>query len=340
MPIHPSPNWRQLIYLALLALAVFFLLPHFIGFEKILQIVLNANPIFLTFALCAETSRYFTSAGSTISLARLFQRKVPLFSMTEAFFGGASLNRTFSTGGAPGMLVRLIFLAKHSVSAGSVAAIFLIEDLIGLLIGGGVVLIGLVTLLNTQPDALATDLAASFVIGSILLGLASLYIFRNRSGVEKIIHGLARAIDKLLKRFFNRSAYDAVRLQHALDDFYLGLAAARQAPRFVVASFLFNVLRYIGGALTLYFTFHALNQTIAPGVLILLYTTASLLSTTSAVPGEVAIMGTGFAILFLALGLAPAVAVVALILSRALAFWLPMPIGLLALVHLRRKNEI
>ena len=56
--------------------------------------------------------------------------------------------------------------------------------------------------------------------------------------------------------------------------------------------------------------------------------------------GEVAIMGTSFAVLSLALGISPETAVVALIISRTLSFWLPMPVGFLALFHLRRHHDL
>jgi uncharacterized protein (TIRG00374 family) len=125
-----------------------------------------------------------------------------------------------------------------------------------------------------------------------------------------------------------------------LDDFYLGISAARRRPYFVAVSLGMNVLRYVGGCVALYFSFLAIDQAIAPGVLILLYTTTSLLSSTSAVLGEVAIMGTGLAVLSYSLGLAPDVAVVALILSRTLSFWMPLPMGFLSLFLLRRQHHL
>jgi uncharacterized membrane protein YbhN (UPF0104 family) len=72
--------------------------------------------------------------------------------------------------------------------------------------------------------------------------------------------------------------------------------------------------------------------------LILIYTAVSVLSSVSAVPGEVAIMGTSVALLSLAFGVPRDVAVLALLLSRAIAFWLPIPVGFAAFWHLRRKQ--
>lgn len=331
---------RRLIYLVLLALGIFLFLPRVIGFNHMLKLLRDAQPAFLVIALLAETTRYFASAGSTLALAQLFDRAVPFIPMTEAFFAGAALNRVFSTGGAPGVVVRMFFLLRHHLTVGSVAAIFLIEDLIGLVIGGIVFLVGLATLATNQPGDFLNDLALGFLIGAVPLTLASIYVFRQRPGVERIIHGLARVTDAIVRKIFHRSPYTYARVEKSIDDFYFGLTAARAQPHRVAVSFGMNGLRYAGGGAALYCAFLALHQTIAPGVLILLYTTTSLLTATSAILGEVAIMGTGFAILSLSLGLTADVAILAMILSRALAFWMPLPLGLLALFDLRRRHHL
>lgn len=340
IPAHKFIDRRQLIYLAILALAVFLLLPRLIGFDHVIRLLSTAEPIYIVIALATETVRYFSSAGSTIALARLFDRRVPLIPMTGAFFAGAALNRTFSTGGAPGMFVRLVFLMRQGVHAGSVAAIFLIEDLIGLVIGAALFAVGITTLTGTPAARVIVELAISFLVGSALLVLLMLVVFRQRAGVERIIHRVARAGNRIAERFFRRTISLPDRVQHVLDDFYTGLHAARQAPRCVVAAWVFNVIRYIAGGATLYFAFFALGDTISPSVLILLYTAASVLSTTSALAGEIAIMGTGYIVLFGTLGLTPEAAILALILSRSISFWLPIPVGYLALFHLRRRHNI
>ena len=340
MPIRKFVRRRQLVYLALLALAVFLFIPRLTGFDNVAVLLSDADPSYLFIALVTEMLRYFVSAGSTLALARLFQRKVPFFQMTEAFFAGAALNRVFSTGGAPGMVVRLVFLLKHQVTTGSVAAIYMIEDIIGLGIGLIIFAVGIVTIASRETTNFVNDLAIAFAVGTIPLALAAVFVIRDRPAIERLVHGAARTTDRIIQRFFHRSIYTYERVEQSLNDFYLGMSAARHRPHLVVVSFLMNVLRYGCGAVALYFSFLGLGQAIAPGVLLLLFTTTSLLSSTSAVLGEVAIMGTGFVILSSALGLAPDVAVVGLIVARTLAFWLPMPVGLLALLHLRQRHDL
>ena len=332
---------RQLLYLGILGAAVFLLLPRVIGLGKVIHVLQTAAPVFLALALAAETARYLASAASTCVLARLFKRVVPFSPMAQTFFVGAAANRVLSTGGAPGMLVRLIFLTRQGVPAGGVATIFLIEDIAGLVVGGLVLLAGVVTFVSIQPSGVfVSDLAIALSVGSLLLTLIGLFLLRYRAAVEWGVHWLAREIEAIAARVFQHSILPPARVQRFLNDFYAGLSAARRAPSLVAAAFFLNLVRHVAGLAALYFTFLALDQAIAPGILILIYTSASLLSTTSAVPGEVAIMGGGFAVLFLALGLAPEVALLALLLSRAVTFWLPLPIGYLALLNLRRQRHL
>jgi uncharacterized protein (TIRG00374 family) len=339
VPRHRAIDRRQILWLLVLGIAVFLFVPKLIGFRHTLALLQVANPIYLVLALVAETLRYLISAASTIVLARVFAIDIPLGSMVEAFFGGAAANRTFSTGGAPGMLIRLDYLAHRGVTVGAVAVIFLIEDLIGLVVGGVILVIGIVTLTNAlPPDTLIGDFAIVSTLGTPALVVIGWYLYRRRAWVERGVHAAARVLQRPVEWLLGRPALDPPRVQRALNDFYTGMSAARRAPLNVVAALAFNVIRYVAGAAALFFAFYSLNWTISPGALILIYTTVSLLSSVSAVPGEVAIMGGSFALLSLAFGVPGDIALLALLLSRAIAFWLPIPVGYAALWHLRHTH--
>ncbi len=336
---HVTIDRRHLLYLIILAAGVFLLVPKLIGVRHLVQLLQVAHPAYIALALAAEMLRYFVSAGSTIALARVFRIDLPVMPTTEAFLAGAAANRTFSTGGAPGMLIRFAFLVKQNVHAGAVAVIFLIEDVIGLVIGGVILFAGIVTLTSALPrGAFGADAARVFAIGSLLLIVLGWYVYHHRAWVERSVHAVARALNRPLEWLLGRPILTPTDVQHALDDFYAGMHTARHAPLNVAAAFLFNVIRYVAGAAAMYFAFLALEWTISPGALILIFTAVSTLSTVSAVPGEVAIMGSSFALLSLAFGVPRDIALTALLLSRTIAFWLPLPIGYAALWHLRRKQ--
>ena len=237
------------------------------------------------------------------------------------------------------MLVRFDFLTRKGVHGGGVAVIFLIEDIIGGVIGVLVLLLGILTITNSLPsDTSMIEISVLAGLSSPLLLLIVWLITRRRARVEKGVHAAARAINRPLEWFAGHPVLTPANVQQGIDDFYTGMSLARHAPMNVAASFLLNVIRYLGGALALYFSFLALQWTISPGVLIVIYTAVSLMSAVSAVPGEVAIMGSSMALLSLAFGVPPDVALLALLLSRGIAFWLPIPVGIAAFWHLRRTH--
>lgn len=332
---------RHVVWLALLAVGFFVLVPRLIGFRQVLELIRLAQPGYLALAVAAELLRYLASAASTLVLARVFHVKVPFVPTVGAFLAGAAANRTFSTAGAPGMLVRFDYLDHRGLHPGAIAVVFLIEDIVGTVIGALVLLVGIVATVNALPNGtFVADASAIVGVASPLLFLVGWFIYRRRSWVERGVHGLARLLDRPLEWLFGRPVLRRSEVERALDEFYAGMALARRAPWNVLACILFNGIRYAGGAAALYFSFLSLGRTIAPAALILVFTSVSLLSSISAVPGEVAIMSSSFAILSLAFGVPGEIALMALLLSRAVAFWLPLPLGYGALWLLRRRGEL
>jgi uncharacterized protein (TIRG00374 family) len=239
------------------------------------------------------------------------------------------------------MLVRYLFLTKQRIASGQVAVIFLIEDVAGLAIGGLIFLVGTITLaLAPSTTTRIIALAFGFPTGSLLLCLAAVYLYGRRDLVSRVVHSFARVSDRVATLFFGRHIYQPAALDYGIDLFYLGMTVARRAPRRVMLAFAFNLIRYAAGIGAVYFCFAALGAQVSIGALILIYTSASVLSTVSAVPGELAILGSGWAILTLSFGVPKETAILALIISRTIAFWFPLPVGYLALWNLRRLGKV
>ncbi|HEX9074709.1 MAG TPA: flippase-like domain-containing protein, partial [Anaerolineae bacterium] len=268
------------------AVGLFVLFPQIIGYNRAINLLRHADPRYLGIALVAEALRYVTSAGSTYILSWLFECNLPFEPLTETFFAGGAANRTFSTGGAPGMLIRLLFLTGQGITAGTVAVIFLIEDIAGLLVGSLVLVLGIVVLVNAQPsNHLIANFALVFSVGLLAIGAAFICLSHHRTWVERGVHAAARACNAVVAWLTGRSFFTPDRVQKALGEFYIGMSIGVRAPLFVLATLALNLLRYAGGIAALYFCFLSLGWSVEPGILILLYTSASVISTISAVPG-------------------------------------------------------
>jgi uncharacterized protein (TIRG00374 family) len=332
---------RTLLQLGVVAVVVFLLIPHFVGFERVLRALRHANLTFIAFALVAEIVRYLASAESTRVLARMHKRDVPLSPLVQAFFGGAAANRTISTGGAPGMLVRLLCLKRYGVTTGGVMAIFLIENINGLLVSVPALVFGIYILMSSHAASrFVINVERALPLGAITVTVVCIYIYTRRDWVERVALLFGRAANRIARRVLHRAPFAPERVLKWINDFYAGVSDAQRSPIPLVISLAMNVVRYSAGMVSLYFTFLAVGFTPAPDIMVLMYTSMSFLTTLSAAPGEVAIMGSGMAILSLVSGVPQEIAVTALLLSRALAFWLPLPIGYAALWNMVRYGHL
>lgn len=239
------------------------------------------------------------------------------------------------------MLIRLLFLTRQGIAAGTVAVIFLIEDIAGIVVGSLVLVLGIVVLVNAQlSNQLIVKFALFFSAGLSAFGAAFIYLSHHRAWVERGVHAAARVCNIPVAWVMGRPCFTRDRVQRALEKFYVGMSIAARAPLFMLATLALNLLRYAGGIAALYFCFLSLGWSVEPGILILLYTSASVISTISAVPGEFAILGASWAVLTLSFGVPKEIAGMAMLLSRMVAFWLPIPIGALAFWNLRRQRYL
>lgn len=332
---------RLLAVFVLAGLAVILLLFNLAGSNQTFALIQAAQPPFVLAVLIAQALRYAGSAGSTYVLARVFGQRLPSLSLYETMLAGQALNRTFSVGGAAGMWARYSFLTRQGLHSGAVAALFVVEDILGAITVMLVFAVGFITVIATTVLPQFTwAILAGFAVVLFLLGLGALNLYRRRKLVERIVHKVARTFNAVLIRLIGKEVYDPAHIQTAVDDFYIGMAHARHDPPRVVGAFIFNLLRLGFDAASLYFAFWAIGFAIAPAFLLVIFTSSSALSTLSGVPGELGVMETSLAVLATSLGIPPPSAVSAILLFRALSYWLPIPIGYLAFGDLERRGLI
>jgi uncharacterized protein (TIRG00374 family) len=338
----PRAHDRRLLLVFLLAgIALILLLLNLAGSQKTFTLIIGAQPAFVLAVLIAQVLRYAGSTGSTQTLAKTFGRRLPLFPLYETMLAGQALNRTFSVGGAAGMWARYSFLTRQGMHSGAVAALFVVEDLLGAAAIALVFTAGFAAVIATTAlPQFSWLIVSGFVIALVLASLAGLNLYRRRALLERIVHAIARTFNTAMVRLIGKEIYDPAHIKLAIDEFYLGMTHARRDPLRVASAFLFNLLRLGFDAASLYFAFWAIGFSVAPAFLLVIFTSSSALSTLSGVPGELGVMETALAILSTSLGIPPPAAVSAIVLFRALSYWLPIPVGYLAFGDLERRGLI
>jgi uncharacterized membrane protein YbhN (UPF0104 family) len=274
--------------------------------------VIDADPRWFATAVIAE----LLSFGGYIALFWLVGRRVSsrldLRASTEITLGGAAATRLLPTAGVGGAALTLWAITKTGIGtkrSGRTLLTFLVllysMFLLGIGLSGAAVVLGLGGSAGHAIVGGVAALAASVAIGiALFLGLRDA---EPRAGAGRVAGGAA---------LLGSAVRDALRLLRTGDARLLG------AP----AWWLFD-------AAVLWATFNALGQPPSLAVLAFAYF-AGQVGNTIPVPGAVSggMVGT-----LLAFGVAPDLALSAVFAYRAIAIWIPAPLGLVALGALRTR---
>ncbi len=320
---HPRVFERRLLILFLLAsVALVFLFLNLAGSQKTFKLIQSAQPFFILCTLGAHLLRHVATTGSTNVLSEVFGQRLSFWPLLQATLAAQAANRTFSIGGAAGVVVRYSYLHGRGLSTGS----FLF-------------LVGITIVLLANPNSNLSGLVwFGFVAGAIALALATLYLYNRRALVERIAHGVSRRISAWVARFTGKSLYKYENVHRAVDDFYSSMAHARRDPARFGLAFLFSLLRMSSDAVALYFAFLAIGFNLAPALVLVVLAIATTVSNLSGVPGQIGVMETSLAVLSTSLGIPMHFAVGAILLYRAISYWLPLPLGYIAFWNLQRRG--
>jgi putative heme transporter len=278
-------------------------------FADALSRALEADPRWIALAVVAE----LLSFGGYILLFWLVGRRatprLDLRAGTEITLGGAAATRLLPTAGVGGAALTLWAIAKTGIGskrAGRTLLTFLSllygAFLAGILVSGAAIVLGAG---GETGHALLAGAAAS--AAAVAIATALVLAFRPGEGGGRVASGAA---------LLGGSIREALGLLRSGDARLLG------APAW-----------WAFDAAVLWATFHALGEPPSLAVLAFAYF-AGQVGNTIPIPGAVSggMVGT-----LLAFGVAPDLALTSVLAYRAVAIWLPAPIGLVGLTALRAR---
>jgi uncharacterized membrane protein YbhN (UPF0104 family) len=303
--------------LAAAAVAVILLVGGRLGvFADAYSRVVSADPTWIAVAAAAELLSFAGYVALFWLVGKRATSRLGLRASAEITFGGAAATRLLPTAGAGGAAMTLWAIAKTGLGArrgGHVLLTFLTllygVFLAGIALSGAAIALGLGGEAGHAAVAGAASLAATAAI------TAGLVLGRRRgAGPEDATPAVGRI--RSAAAMIGRAVRDAVSLVRGGDARLLG------APAW-----------WAFDAAVLWATFNALGQPPALAVLAFAYF-AGQVGNTIPVPGAVSggMVGT-----LLAFGVAPDLALSSVLAYRAVAIWLPAPLGLAALGALRAR---
>ena len=326
---------KRLIQTGLIVLvivvAIYVLLPKLVGLEDAIAKLGNADTLWLAIALAFSVLMF----GSYVALFRgVVGERVLHLEWRESYqitMAGLAATRLFSAGGAGGIVLTYWALRKAGMSRRSSACrmvaflVLLYSVYIAALIVFGVLLrVGVLPGANPAgltivPAAFAGALAAVFLLIALIPDDLQRRIAAYQEGgvLGRVAHAFATVPETLARG--TRTA----------------IAFVREPRRGGLA---------IGGAIgfwaaniaILWASFEAFDYSVPLGVLVVGFFVGMVANLFPFAPGGVGAVDAGMIGTFVLFGLPESTVFVAVLMYRLIAFWLPIPLGIVAFLQLRR----
>ena len=321
---------RLLLYLMIIGLAAYILLPQITSLEESIRVLHSMSPWLVGLALLAQTGSYIGRGYLIKSIIELGKTRLSLGRGVSIAFAAGSVRLVGGWVGAAAATYRWIEkgedISKEAVLAGILPP-FLNEIMLVL-----VTMIGLVYLLIDYHLSRMKVVGICLSLSLVILGLLVIvYSVHHQATVEPIVLSSVDWVIHVLRR-----TYEPALIRKAIEDLYQGLALLNHEGWIHPA---LGAAMNVGfDMLSLYFLFIAAGHRIHPGVLVAGYGLAYLLGKVAYIsPGGVGIIEGGMAAIYSSLGVPASIGLVVILSYRLFSFWIPTVFGFAAAGYLERE---
>lgn len=319
-------RWLGLIGLLALALVFIFNIKYFHDFVGLAS---RAKWYVLLLIVAAQALSYYCNAKYYQAFFKLFGYSLATRPLFEAALAINFVNQVFPSGGVSGSSY-LSRLLQHEVPVGKSTLaqlgyyVFTFISFLLVLATGFILLF-----LGNNLSKVTVRIVLFFVLLIIIVSLLLITVVADRKRVEWVVEAGARALNSLGRRVFKRKKVivSHEQLSGFFDEFYEGyhfLLEERGKWRLLLSYCLGGNIAEVA---TIYVVFLAFGSLINPGVVIIAYTLANMLSIISIVSAGAGLYEATMVGSFAALGVPFALALSIVVVYRVLNFVLFLPAG-------------
>ncbi len=325
-------NWSTVGLIALILILVL----NFGHFQQFVEIIGRARWYILLFILVAQAFSYLSKSKYYQSFFAIFGYRLAIRKLYEAALAINFVNQAFPSGGVSGASYLSRFL-KDDVPVGKTTLAQLGSYVFTFLSFLAVLSFGFVLLfLGNNLSKVTVRIVVLFILLIIVSGLLLVTVVNDRQRIEKLAERIVGFLNRTKLKLFKRRRV-VVRHEHLkrfFDEFYEGYHFLMQErghwPRLLGFSLGGNVAEVA----TVYVVFAAFGVWVNPGVVIVGYTIANMLSIVSIVSSGAGLYEATMVGAFVALGVPFALALSVVLVYRVLNFVVFLPAGYL----IYRKN--
>jgi uncharacterized protein (TIRG00374 family) len=325
-PRPASSHWTatRVVFLAIALLALYVVWPSLMGVLSTWPELLSLSPWWFAVMLAAEAASFVC----VWALQRLALRTDQWYGVATAQLAGNAVSRTVPGGAASGGAVQFRMLVDAGLPATSVGGGLAAASLIGTATLLALPLLSLPAVLAGRPVPSGLALAAWLGAGVFVLafGTGAILLTTNEP----------------LRRIGVATAWLLAKAHHPSDDLPERLRTERDEIRRVLGrrwwvALLASLGNWLFDYLALLAALAAVGSFPRPSLVLLAYVASMVLAMIPITPGGLGFVEAGLTALLVVAGVSAGDAALATLAYRLVAFWLPIPAGVLATALHRRR---
>lgn len=329
---------KTLIVLLLFIIGLYFLIPKLVGVEQALKLLLHLNKTYLFIAIFFEFLSYVGAAWLLGVILDRLGSKIGFWTRFKIGSIAAFAIHFFPVGSFGQGAVDYVFLRKEKVEPGSILLMLILRAILTYAAFLIIFLVGLV-LVPTVPQLPLSPKLISLIIFVIVAGcsLYLFYLYKNKKQFRKLWSKFIKLIDVFLSKL-RKKKISAEEETEMFEDIYKGLGLFGGKKRYTAFAILAGIVYWLADIVCFYFVFLAFGYKIHWGILIFGYSIASLLGMISFIPGGLGVTEGAMGLMYTALGVPGALAVMSVLVFRLFSFWSWIPVGLYSFITLSKKK--
>lgn len=335
-------NGKRLILL-LIGWGLFGTLMYFFVRElpDIYRILRQARPLWLLAAIVAQVGTYFAGAHIFQNLLHFFGHRIPFKALFRQSFMASYFNQNVPSWGMASIAFIIYDMKKYRVPPAKSMTVGVMFAALALFTFFLILIASLLDLFLshqlTSVHIFASIFAFVFVVG---ISLFLIFSFFNRHKFKKVLAFIVRPLDRIMKRFAIRESDEAGGIRSVLhvsviaEELQQTFRMLPKAGKYMWLATGWSLAAHLLDIATIYFLFLAFNLVATPGVVVGGFALASVFGFISFIPSAIGVFESSMSLLYASLGVPFGVAVLVSLAFRALAFWLPIPIGVWMYKHI------
>lgn len=324
---------KHILTIIILGLAVWLIIPQFIGVDEAFRVLSSVSPLFLIVAFLLQVMSWSSDALINRTLLTTLGQKLRFFDLARISSLEVFASHCLPVAGIGFSVSNIYFFKRQGLQSQFAFFLVLIRNLF-VNVAFAVLFLLSLGAVPTHPSLALTGAISAVVVS--LVGLlsvsATLYFYFNKAALFRLVVWGANLFNRSCAKIFHRGFCDVNKVELGLEDIYTSLELTKKKKKYLPIAFLAAIMYHLAGVGCLYLVFLSLGYQPAWGALLLGYFLPMFSAMVT--PGGLGLFEGLMSAIYLLYQFPRSETLMAVLIYRFLSFWLPIPLGFLSYLSL------